>query len=132
MDVMGGIGFVWLVMVIIGLCIAIAPLIIWRNTNRANRLLGQIAIQLGCNPDDIQLIFSGGRLKMRAGKNQKQCPGCNAIRPNAEAVCSFCGHQFPMAPRKVACPDCQTDITHMPPECPECGRRFKYKTGSGV
>ena len=36
----------WLIILIMGICLTIAPLIIWRNTNRTNILLQKIDKQL--------------------------------------------------------------------------------------
>jgi predicted amidophosphoribosyltransferase len=42
--------------------------------------------------------------------------------------CAKCGYIFPIAFQKISCPDCGEDITHMPPVCPGCEKKFKYKT----
>ncbi len=43
MEYLAGIGFLaWAVLMVVLVCITIAPLIIWRNTNRTNRLLEDI------------------------------------------------------------------------------------------
>lgn len=34
-------------LVVVVICITIAPLIIWRNTNRTNRLLAELLVQRG-------------------------------------------------------------------------------------
>jgi uncharacterized membrane protein len=52
---MSGIGFVFLF--IVSLAITIAPLLIWRNTNRTNKLLGAIAAQQGVSQKDIDKIL---------------------------------------------------------------------------
>mgnify|MGYP006309077621 CR=1 FL=1 len=49
-----------LAMIVIGLCITIAPLIIWRNGNRTNRMLALIALQQGIPADKIKDAFSKG------------------------------------------------------------------------
>ena len=49
-----------LAILIIGLCITIAPLIIWRNGNRTNRLLAIIALHQGVPPEKIKDAFSKG------------------------------------------------------------------------
>ena len=43
MEYLAGIGVLaWAVLMAVIVCITIAPLIIWRNTNRANRLLEEL------------------------------------------------------------------------------------------
>lgn len=121
-------GILWLVAAIVGPCIAIAPLIIWRNTNRANQLLALIAVQLGAAPRDVQAVLSGGSARIAAGKEHKLCPDCGARVVARAESCPGCGHQFKLAPRPLACPECGQDITHMPESCPKCGREFKYST----
>ncbi len=55
-----GIVLVWLILVAIGLLITIAPLILWRNTNRTNRMLALIAEQLGVPPQRITYVYKNG------------------------------------------------------------------------
>lgn len=45
---------------IVGLCIAIAPLIIWRNTNRTNRLLALLLQQNGVKSIEITHAWNKG------------------------------------------------------------------------
>lgn len=58
--------------VILGFCITIAPLIIWRNTNRANRLLALMAARAGVTPKEIKDVWIAGGGSMpkitRAGR----------------------------------------------------------------
>ena len=43
MEYLAGIGILaWVVVMVVIVCITIAPLIIWRNTNRTNRLLEEL------------------------------------------------------------------------------------------
>ena len=42
----------------IGLCITIAPLIIWRNTNRTNRLLAEALRINGVSPTRIKRLWT--------------------------------------------------------------------------
>lgn len=52
---MSGIGFIF--MLIVSIAITIAPLLIWRNTNRTNKLLGAIAKQHGVPQKEIDSIL---------------------------------------------------------------------------
>ena len=58
--------------VILGFCITIAPLIIWRNTNRANRLLALMAARAGVTPEETKAAWIAGGGSMpkitRAGR----------------------------------------------------------------
>lgn len=58
--------------IILGFCITIAPLIIWRNTNRANRLLALMAARAGVTPEEIKAAWIAGGGSMpkitRAGR----------------------------------------------------------------
>jgi hypothetical protein len=66
------------------ICITIAPLIIWRNGNRTNRLLSLIALNVGVSPDQIRIAFYKGggdlprtiydleQIKKSEGEYQKQ------------------------------------------------------------
>ena len=58
----------------------------------------------------------------------KSCPRCGLKSPVSNLDCAKCGFHFPMAPQKTTCPECGEDITHLPPVCPGCEKRFKYKT----
>ncbi|HMM39662.1 MULTISPECIES: hypothetical protein [Desulfovibrio] len=43
MEYLAGIGILaWAVLMVVVVCVSIAPLIIWRNTNRANRILEEL------------------------------------------------------------------------------------------
>jgi predicted amidophosphoribosyltransferase len=58
----------------------------------------------------------------------KVCPQCGLESPVSNADCAKCGFIFSMAPKKISCPECGENITHMPTVCPGCEKRFKYKT----
>lgn len=79
-------GLVWVVLFIVCLCIAIAPLIIWRNTNRTNRLLAIIAMKVGTDTEEIRSVLNGGRVQFSPKASEKLCPTCGAIRPASERV----------------------------------------------
>jgi hypothetical protein len=63
-----GLGFVGflisIAILIIGLCITIAPLIIWRNGNRTNRLLALIALQENIPHEVIRNVYNCGGSKL--------------------------------------------------------------------
>lgn len=45
--------FIPIALIVVGVFITVAPLIIWRNTNRTNKLLVLIARQQGVNYNEI-------------------------------------------------------------------------------
>jgi len=60
---------------LISICITIAPLIIWRNGNRTNRLLALIAVQVGVPVETVKETFhrgGGGLPPIMAGVNRYQ------------------------------------------------------------
>lgn len=126
---MEGIALLWVATILISVCIAFAPLVIWRNTNRMNKMLGLVALRVGASPEEVRAVMLGGDPALKPDKRNKVCPSCKALRPVSESSCRFCGHAFVMAPQTTLCPDCGEDITHMPGECPRCGKAFIYKSG---
>lgn len=58
-----GFGFIFSIVLVvfgigIGFCISIAPLIIWRNTNRTNRLLAEALRINGVSPSRIKKLWA--------------------------------------------------------------------------
>lgn len=154
---MGGFAIVWvLFFAILGICITIAPLIIWRNTNRTNRLLALMLLRQGVPRDDVIAAYdasgssiggvpgSGVGFKQVAKKtvenfklsaeDQKPAP----INPKSR-YCHHCGSDAPLdaaacptctrqlPERPVFCPKCGHEITHRPESCPGCGAKYRYK-----
>lgn len=50
-------GFGSFIFFIVSMAIMIAPLLIWRNTNRTNKLLGAIAKQQGVSQEEVDEIL---------------------------------------------------------------------------
>lgn len=48
---------IWIFIALVSFCIAIAPLIIWRNTNRTNRLLALLLSQKGIDAELISKSY---------------------------------------------------------------------------
>lgn len=119
-------GLFWVVLLVICICIVIAPLIIWRNTNRMIEVLALIAIKNGVNGEELRAVLLGAKAKTKPNNTERICTKCLATRPATERKCRFCGQEPDMADRKIECTECGQDITHMPPECPKCGKRFTY------
>lgn len=126
--IFGGGIIIWAFLFILGICLAIAPLIIWRNTNRTNRMLAALLIKEGMSSKKVYQIFYGNDSAFKDYSDQKKCPVCNASAHVSSAACKECGHAYDVSPKRLSCPDCGHDITHMPENCPECGKTFKYKT----
>jgi hypothetical protein len=58
---LGIFGFtIFIAFIVISICITLAPLVIWRNGNRTNRLLALIALHQGIPAQKIQEVFSKG------------------------------------------------------------------------
>lgn len=55
-----GLGLTWLFFFVIGILISIAPLMIWRNTNRQNKLLALMARQVGVPATSIRIAWLQG------------------------------------------------------------------------
>lgn len=49
----------WLIFIVVGVLITVAPLVIWRNTNRQNRLLALMARNQGIPAVDICNAWDG-------------------------------------------------------------------------
>ncbi len=88
---MEGIGVLWLLATIVSLCIAFAPLILWRNTNRTNRLLSMLAIQNGADPKHVAQVASGRAEPIRFPNGTKICPNCSTAQDAKIHVCGICG-----------------------------------------
>jgi hypothetical protein len=76
-DGFGGVAFIgpliFIIILVVSFCIAIAPLFIWRNGNRTNRLLALIAINQGISADQVREVFySGGSELPKEIKNKSQ------------------------------------------------------------
>lgn len=154
---MGGFSFVWFVVfVILGICITIAPLIIWRNTNRTNRLLALMLLRQGVPAKVVVEAYTA------SGSSIGGVPGSGVgfkdiakkvvddfkisvedVKPDPvppkSRFCPNCGSDAPLgatscpsctrilAEHPVHCPKCGHEITHQPAECPGCGTKYRYK-----
>lgn len=79
MEYLAGIGIIaWVVLMAVVVCITIAPLIIWRNTNRTNRLLEDLLDEVGRTNDLL-----AGRLAAN-----RQPPGQSPPRPTPQGPAS--------------------------------------------
>lgn len=99
-------GILWIFIFIVSICITIAPLLIWRNSNRTNRLLALLLAQNGTDPNLISKTYfgSGNDIEYPGikelnyeeytnGKDFKQCPKCGAKSPSNTTRC-ICNHIF--------------------------------------
>lgn len=88
---MESLGIIWLIALIIGLCITFAPLFIWRNTNRTNRLLSMIAIQNGADAQHVAQVASGRAEPIRFPNGTKICQNCSSAQDAKTHTCRICG-----------------------------------------
>ena len=51
------IAILWLIFFVVGICITIAPLLIWRNGNRTNRLLALMLIRQGVPVEVVKSAY---------------------------------------------------------------------------
>ncbi len=129
---MEGIGLFGVLLVILGICITIAPLIIWRNTNRTNRLLALMLSQHGVKPERVRAAWSqsgstlasipgyenmgivgalkdAGRAVQKIQKDFKEAasedPKPAPIKPKSR-YCHHCGSDAPLD--AAACPNCRS------------------------
>jgi hypothetical protein len=89
-----GFGLLWLIATIIGLCITVAPLILWRNTNRTNRLLSMLVIQNGADPKHVAQVASGRAEPIRFPNGTKICPNCSSAQDAKIGSCRICGAEM--------------------------------------
>jgi len=149
----------WIAAFIIGICITIAPLIIWRNTNRTNRLLALMLLRHGV-PREIVIeaydasgssiggVPGSGVGFKQVAKETAQNFKLSADDQKAEPIkpasryCHHCGSDAPLdadtcpsctrilPEHPVFCPKCGHEITHRPESCPGCGAKYRYKDAS--
>lgn len=153
---MEGFAIIWAILIIIlGICITIAPLIIWRNTNRTNRLLALMLLRQGVPANVVVEAYgasgssiggvpgSGGGFKDIAKKVVEDFKiSVEDVKPEpakpTARFCPNCGSDAPLdatscpnctrilAEHPVHCPKCGHEITHQPAECPGCGTKYRY------
>jgi hypothetical protein len=92
----------WIFIATFSFCIAIAPLLIWRNTNRTNRLLALLLVQNGVEPSLISKTYYGSGINVddlgiKESDNQKSY--------NAEEFkeCPKCGEKLPLNATRCIC-----------------------------
>jgi len=119
---MAGLSFiVWIFIVIVSFCIAIASLLIWRNTNRTNRLLALLLVQNGTEPNLISKAYYGTGsdieyLNVQSYSNDQEnsatmpvqgtsannddsgrtkvCPACGTVCSANATKCRICPREF--------------------------------------
>lgn len=104
----------------------------WKGRNP----VGWFLLGLLIGPFALLLLLFAPSLKatpkyQNAGADaERRCPFCAEVIQRAAIVCKHCGRDLPMAPHQIFCPGCGADITYMPSECPNCGRKFVYRDRS--
>lgn len=131
---------------VVAIAIAIAPLYIWRNTNRANRLLALIAMRSGCDGDEIKAAWTatGGQLtsvpglqgygmlgvakktvesfRQAVSEQPKTKPSSRAEPKNR--YCQYC--DTTAARDALACPTCAREFPARAVFCPRCGHEITH------
>lgn len=86
---------------VIGICITIAPLIIWRNGNRTNRLLAAVLINNDMMADQVRRIWAGHAETALSFKGlfcdikTKKCPNYDGDSSKDAGVCKYCNADQP-------------------------------------
>lgn len=151
---MEGLGLLWLIIFIISTCIAIAPLIIWRNTNRTNRLLALMLLQQGAKAEHVRGAWSqggstlasipgyedmgivgalkdAGRAAQKIQKDFKEAAAEDPKPEPADPVARYCHHCGTDAPLDAdACPTCTRLFARVPIFCPKCGHEISHRPES--
>lgn len=154
---MEGFAVVWVFFfVILTICITIAPLIIWRNTNRTNRLLALMLLYQGVPKKDVIDAYeasgssvggvpgSGVGFKELAKKTvdnfklSAEDEKLEPVKPTSR-YCHQCGTDAPLdadacptctrlfSRAPLFCPKCAHEISHKPESCPGCEAKYQYK-----
>lgn len=148
---MEGLGFLWLIIFIISTCVAIAPLIIWRNTNRTNRLLALMLLQQGVKPEHVRKAWSQGGATLTSIPGYEDMGIVGALKDAGKAVqkiqkdfkeaaaedtkpepvnptdryCHHCGTDAPLD--ADTCPSCTRILPEHPVFCPKCGHEITHR-----
>lgn len=153
---MEGFAIIWAILIIIlGICITFAPLLIWRNTNRTNRLLALMLLRQGVPADIVVKAYAasgssiGGVPGLGAGirdfaqkivkdfKLSAEDKNLDHVKPTTR-FCPSCGSEEPLnttvcqtcmwvlAEHPIFCPKCGHEISHRPTACPGCGTKYRY------
>ncbi len=120
---------VWICVGIIGICISIAPLIIWRNTNRTNLMLALIAVQQGVPRAAITRVWEQGGSEVEHAFDPTEFEkNTAAAKQSANNFKIEAGDaeptREPAVPTGRYCPACDTAAPLDATACPRCGREF--------
>ncbi|MBU4526205.1 MAG: zinc ribbon domain-containing protein [Desulfomicrobium sp.] len=132
-------------LLILSICLTIAPLLIWRNTNRTNRLLAVMLARQGVKKNILKrawelggsdfnqiftesaaevakktFVFTGEKQPKPAPPKFRFCHYCGSDALLNADTCPNCTRILPEDP--VFCPKCGHEITHGPAKCPGCGK----------
>lgn len=147
---MAGLGIIWIVVciisIIIGVCITISPLIIWRNTNRTNRLLALSLAQQGVpktvitraweqSGSDVAHVFGPTAYERntaavkQAAHNLKAEATAPDVKPEPAAptgrYCAACDTTAPLD--ATSCPTCNREFPAHAVHCPKCGHEITHQ-----
>ena len=114
-------GILWIFIFIVSICITIAPLLNWRNTNRTNRLLALLLAQNGTDPGLISKTYFGSGndidyLGIRSSTDYQDNSANKAIQDAPT-------NNYASGATKV-CPACGTVCSANATKCRICPREF--------
>lgn len=142
---MEGLGLLWIIFFVLSVCVTIAPLIIWRNTNRTNRLLALQLAKMQTHPLDVRQAWTGGgshlpsvpgyedigligaakdAVKTFKAAVQEPAPKPAPVPPK-NRFCPSCGSDAPLT--ATICPSCSRTLAESPLYCPKCGHEISHR-----
>jgi hypothetical protein len=125
---MDNFGFFGLILFTLGVCITIAPLILWRNTNRTNRLLALQLARQGAKPEDVRSAWSDGGSHLASVPGYEDTGLLGAAKGAAEnfkaaySEAKVEDKPAPVPPKNRFCPSCGSDADLTASTCPSCSR----------
>lgn len=147
---MEGLGIIGFLIFALSVCIAIAPLLIWRNTNRTNRLLALQLAKMGTAPVDVRKAWSDGGSHLASVPGYEDTGLLGAAKEAGAAIkkvaedfkaaaaedkpvhvppknrfCTACGSDAPLT--ASTCPNCSRELAARPLYCPKCGHEISHR-----
>lgn len=149
---MEGLGIFGILIIVLGICITIAPLIIWRNTSRTNRLLALQLAKMNVDQIDVRSAWDGGGSHLASVPGYEDTGFLGAVKDAGVALkktaenfkaasaeekqkpvpvqpknrfCPACGADAPLT--AASCPSCTRHLADKPLYCPKCGHEISHR-----